>query len=93
MEKKVRNGMLMCDLYVKDIDLLIDLHGPCHYLQGTHTPIDSAMYVDRIYKKYHKHYIAVHFEKILMHTDMEEKSQNECRTVMKDLIDTELRKK
>lgn len=62
MEKHIRNGMLQCDLYIGDLDMLIDIHGPCHYLNRTRVPIDSTLYLEKIYRRYHKHFIAISYE-------------------------------
>lgn len=45
MEKQIKNGLLQCDLYVGDLDLIIDVHGPCHYKNESDIPIDSALYI------------------------------------------------
>lgn len=31
MEKQLANGLLQCDFYLKDLDMVIDVHGPVHY--------------------------------------------------------------
>lgn len=42
--------------------MVIDVHGPVHYKNGTQELIDSALYSERIYRKYHKRFLSVPFE-------------------------------
>jgi hypothetical protein len=63
IEKSVGDGLLQCDIYIGgDIDIVIDIHGPLHYKAGTKEPIDSALYVERLYRKYHKRYLAIPYD-------------------------------
>ncbi len=60
MEKKVK--CVQADIYIRDIDLILEIHGPHHYKNGTTEEMDSALYTDKIYRKFHKHFIAVPYE-------------------------------
>lgn len=63
IEKDLADGLLQCDLYLGgEYDMIIDVHGPAHYLYGTEELIDSSLYVSRIYKKYHKNYVVMPYE-------------------------------
>ena len=63
IEKLIAGGLLQCDLYLGgDIDMVIDIHGPIHYRNGTSQPMDSAIYTERIYRNYHKHYLEIPYE-------------------------------
>jgi hypothetical protein len=61
MEYKIKGGLLSADFYYPKYDMIIDIHGPSHYTNLTLKPIDSTLYVDRIVKKYHKHYLTIDF--------------------------------
>lgn len=42
--------------------MVIDIHGPIHYKNNSKIPIDSLLYTERIYRRYHKHYIDIDYE-------------------------------
>ena len=97
MEKQIKNGMLQCDLYIGDIDMLIDIHGPCHYLNQTRVPIDSTLYLEKIYRRYHKHFIAISYEHLSLENLKKSLEYNEESiaagvAIMKEIIDKEMAK-
>ena len=61
MEYPVANGLLTSDFYLINHDMIIDIHGPPHYANLTMKPIDSALYISRIIKRYHKHYVIIDY--------------------------------
>jgi len=61
MEFKVPDGLQTSDFYYESLDIVIDIHGPSHYTNLTMKIIDSTLYIDRIIKKYHKHYLAIDY--------------------------------
>lgn len=97
MEKQIRGGMLQCDLYIGDIDMLIDIHGPCHYLNKTKVPIDSTLYIEKIYRKYHKRFIAISYEHLSLDNlkkflEYNEESIAAGVATMREIIDKEMAK-
>lgn len=67
MEKQV--GSLGADLYIEDIDMLVCIDGPGHFKNNSLIPIDSTVYSDKIFKKYHKHIMRIDyvaFDKVYM---------------------------
>lgn len=52
-------GPLKADIYVADNDMVIEIHGPHHYKNGTDLLMDSSIYTDKIFKKYHKNYVSI----------------------------------
>jgi hypothetical protein len=61
MEFQVAGGLLSSDFYDSSRDMAIDIHGPSHYTNLTMKPVDSNLYIDRIVKKYHKHYLVIDY--------------------------------
>ena len=43
----------------EDIDMIIEVYGYCHYLNNSETMIDSALYIHKIFRNYHKHFIII----------------------------------
>ncbi|CDW87882.1 UNKNOWN [Stylonychia lemnae] len=60
VEQKVK--CLTADVFIPSLDMIIEIHGPNHYKNGTSMPIGSATYVERIFRQYHKHFLAVPFQ-------------------------------
>lgn len=97
MEKQIRGGMLQCDLYIGDIDMLIDIHGPSHYLNETKVPINSTLYLEKIYRKYHKRYVAISYEYLSLKSLNKRLEYNEETSaagvaIMREIIDREMAK-
>ena len=70
MEKQVSS--LGADLYIEDIDMLVCIDGPSHFKNNSLIPIDSTVYSDKIFKKYHKHLLRIDyvtFDKVYMTED------------------------
>eukprot|EP00347_Sterkiella_histriomuscorum_P004986 403358336 len=56
-EKEV--GPLNADIYIKDFDLIMEIHGPHHYKNNSEQLMDSSIYTERIFRKYHKNYMSI----------------------------------
>jgi len=61
MEHPVAGGLISSDFYLENFDMVIDIHGPSHFTNISMKPIDSTLYIDRIVKRYHKHYIVIDY--------------------------------
>ena len=91
-EMKVAN-ILQCDIYVKDIDMVVEIQGPAHYKNMTTELIDSSLYVHRIYRKYHKHFLSIpydYYDSFLSYGTDQDLKQN--AQFLKRLIDNEVNK-
>jgi hypothetical protein len=60
-KKTIGNNLFNVDFYLEDLDMVIDVYGPAHYRNGTKEIMDSSLYIDRIVKKYHKHYLVIDY--------------------------------
>ena len=99
LEYKILNGLSQADIYLKDLDMVIDIHGPVHYLNGTTTPIDSMLYMDRLIRRNHKYYVVIDyrsFDLILTAKRNEDEEEfidlEQGAKTLKKLIDLEINK-
>ncbi len=53
---------IAADLYIAELDMLLCIDGPNHYRNNSLIPIDSTIYSDKIFKKYHKHLLRLDYK-------------------------------
>lgn len=104
LEKPMIGGLFNCDIYIPSLDMVIDVHGPVHYLNLNEKKykdvkaeelkmIDSALYVDRIYRRHHKHYMQIPYKFFDSYLRNEENMQvlnEDAVSMIRGLIEEEL---
>ncbi len=94
MEYPVANGLIESDFYISgDLDMVIDVHGPSHFKNLTMEPMDSMLYIDRIIRRYHKHYLIIPYT--FFDSYMKEGMQEDLSKpaeILKKMIDGEMSK-
>jgi len=73
--------------------MAIDIHGPQHYRNQTSVPMDSMIYIHRIVKAYHKHYLVIPYQ--FYDSILTNKTETDLKThalTLKKLIDAEMAK-
>ena len=74
--------------------MVIDVHGPQHYRNNTGIPMDSMIYINRIVKAYHKHYLIIPYQ--FYDSIMANKMETDLKAnamALKKLIDEEMANK
>lgn len=78
IEKQV--GPLKCDLYIKDLDMVIEIEGPTHFKNKSEERMDSGLYVHKIFKHYHKYLVRIM---------LQDKERNELISLENDTLEAE----
>lgn len=94
VEKSLKDSLLSADFYLPQLDMVIDMHGPVHFRNNGRADVlvDSSLYIDRIYKRYFKHYVVITYKdvEVLKNSD---KDIEKTTQIIKKKIEDELNRK